>query len=610
MVKKIKNVRQRNYLARDFDGFRSQLIEYANIFFPDKIKDFSEASLGGMLVDMAAFVGDSMSFYMDHQFNELDYTRAVELTNIETHLKNADVKIRGKAPSSTTVNVSLVVDVALDEGQSIPEPNQLPKILTGTTFRAKNGTTFTTIEDVDYAATDFLGELIADVVINSTNINGTISTFKITREIQVVGGKLIVQSFSIPDSHTPFRTIVLTSTDVSSILSVVDLNNNTYYEVADLSQDNVFKAVSLGVNDRSNASSNLEVIPAPYRFVQSTSLTTRLTTLRFGSGDAKSIQDDIISDPSELALPLVGTTTFSKFSIDPNSLLNSNSLGVSPRGTTVTVNYLAGGGLNTNVGAGAINQLIALSVIFPSSATSAQKTLIKASLIVTNTNPATGGDNALSIADLKNKISSANNSQNRIVTREDLLARVYTIPSQFGRVYRAGVSPSPDNNLSSDLHIISRNSSGNLAPASDTLKLNLRKYLNEFRLISETIHIKDAKIINFGIEFTIRIAPNINKIATLRTVLINLRTLLDVSTFQIDEPIIESDIIYSILNTPGVQSLPSLKFINYIGEDEKHSYSSELFDLNASLTNGLIVPPIGTIFELKYPNTNIIGNVL
>ena len=611
MTQKLRNVKQRNYLARDFDSFRSQLIEYARIFCPDKIQDFSEASLGGLLVDMAAMVGDTMSFYLDHQFNELDYNNATELSNIQTHLNNAGVKVRGKAPSSTLAQITFTVDSKETLGQYAPDTNQLPKVLTGTTFRATNGATFTTTEDVDYAKTDFLGELLASVEINTINTDGSPATFTVSRNVQVIGCKLVSESFSIPDSHVAFRTITLSSADVSSILSIMDSDKNEYFEVEDLSQDNVFKAVSTeSPVDASSATSNLEVIPAPYRFTKSTSITTRLTTLRFGSGDAKSMQDNIINDPSDLALPLIGTTTFSKFSIDPNSLLNSNSLGVSPRATTLTIGYFSGGGLNTNVGSGAINQVTSLATLFPSAATSAQVTSIRASVSVTNKDPASGGDDALTISALKAKIPSAQNAQNRVVTRQDLLARIYTLPSQFGRVYRAGVSPSLGNNLSSDLYVISRDSSGHLASVSDTLKLNLRNYLNEFRLISESIQIKDAQIINFGIEFTIRCAPNANKIVTLQNVINSLSNILDVSKFQVGEPIVESDIIFAILNSPGVQSLPSLKFLNFFGSQNEQEYSSEVFDLNANLVNGLIVPPQSSIFELKYNNTDIIGNVL
>ena len=611
VAQKLRNVKQRNYLARDFDSFRSQLVEYARIFFPDKIQDFSEASLGGLLVDMTAMVGDTMSFYLDHQFNELDYNNATELSNIETHLNNAGVKVRGKAPASTFVKITFVVDSKQTSGQYAPDTNQLPKVLTGSTFRATNGTTFTTTEDIDFAKTDFLGELLAEIEIDSINSDGSPSTFKISRSAQAIAGKLVTETFSIPDSHVPFRTIALSNADVSAILSVFDSNKNSYYEVEDLSQDNVFKAVSTqAAADESQATSNLEVIPAPYRFTKSTSLITRLTTLRFGSGNAKSLQDNIINDPSDLALPLVGTTTFSKFSIDPNSLLNSNSLGVSPRGGTLTISYFAGGGLNTNVGSDAINQVIKLLTLIPSAATSTQVASIRSSAKVTNNQPASGGDDALTITALKGKIPSSQNSQNRIVTRQDLLARVYTLPSQFGRIYRAGVTPSLDNNLSSDLYIISRDSSGHLAAASDTLKLNLRRYLNEFRLISESIRIKDAKVINFGIEFTIRCAANANKIVTLQNVINDLSGLVDVSKFQVGEPIVESDIIFAILNSPGVQSLPSLKFLNFFGSQNEQEYSSEIFDVNANLMNGLVVPPQSSIFELKYINTDIIGNVL
>jgi hypothetical protein len=611
VAQKFRNAIQRNYLARDFDGFRAQLIEYARIFFPDKIQDFSEASLGGLLVDLAAFVGDTMSFYMDHQFNELDYTRATELINIENHLRNAGVKVRGKSPASTNVNFTITVDgTTQSTGLVVPDTTQLPKVLIGTEFTG-GGATFVTLEDVDFAKTDFIGQLLGTVEVATVNADGSPATFNITRQIPVAAGSLITENVSISNTFIPFRTVTLANADVSSIIGVFDSDGNDYYEVDDLSQDNVFKAVSTDRPlDGSFASSNLEIIAAPYRFTTTTSLTTRLTTLRFGSGDGKAVQDDVLSDPADLALPLVGTTTFKKFSIDPKNLLESNSLGVSPRGTTLTITYLSGGGLNTNVAANTITGVSSLQTIFPSSATAAAVTRIRANATVTNPNPATGGDDALTVEELRAKIPSAVNSQNRIVTREDLLARVYTLPAQFGRVFRAGVSPSGDNNLSSDLYIICKDSAGKLAPASDTLKLNLRSYLNEFRLVSESIEIKDAKVINFGVEFTIRVRQNANKIVTVTNVINNLKVLLRTQNFQVGEPIIESDIIFSILNTPGVQALPTLKFRNFFGTVNDVSYSGEVFDLNANLLNGVIVPPRNSIFEVKFPNTDIIGSVL
>jgi hypothetical protein len=197
VANKFKNQRQRNYLARDFDGFRAQLIEYARIFYPDKIQDFSEASMGGLLVDLAAIVGDTMSFYLDHQFNELDFTRATELSNIETHLKNAGVTIRGKAPASTSVDITITVDSVNIAGQYSPDTNQLPKILSGTELIATNGTKFTTMQDIDYTDVDFLGQLLGKVAIATTNSDGSPATFNLTRSVQVSGGRLVTETFSL-----------------------------------------------------------------------------------------------------------------------------------------------------------------------------------------------------------------------------------------------------------------------------------------------------------------------------------------------------------------------------------------------------------------------------
>jgi hypothetical protein len=607
----LKKQVNRNYVARDFDAFRAQLLEFARIYFPDKIQDFSEASLGGMFLDMAAFVGDNMSFYLDHQFNELDFREAVESINLERHLKNAGVEIRGKSPSSTYVNLSFVVPAINDDGVYKPDPGLLPKVLTNSIFRGTNGISYVTSDDTDYAVEDFLGELLATVEIDTVNTDNSPATFKITREIDVASGKLVTETFSIPDTYVPFRKISLTNPDVSSILSVYDTDGNDYYEVTDLSQDVVYKKVDINAPvDASSARANLEIIPAPYRFVRDTSLNTRLTSIQFGSGDSTTVQDQIIPDPSELALPLYGKTNFSRFSIDPKKILETNTLGIAPRNTTITVVYRSGGGANHNIGANSINAVTTLNVTFPGIPTPQQRADVLNSVSVTNRQPATGGEDALTAEELRARIPSARNAQSRVVTREDLLARVYTMPDTFGRVFRAGVNPNAESPLASDLYIISRDSSGNLTPATDVLKKNLRLYLNEFRLISEAIEIKDVSIINFGINFSIITRPNVNKLSVVQSVISRLSNLLRLENFQVDQPIIESDVIQAILSTQGVISLANLEFFNLTGFQSGRSYSDVVFDPVSNSLNSLIVPPVGSMFELKYSNYDIIGNVI
>jgi hypothetical protein len=611
LKKQLRKEVTRNYVARDFEAFRSQLLQFARTYFPDKIQDFSEASLGGLFLDMAAFVGDNMSFYLDHQFNELDFRNATESINIQRHLINAGVEIRGKSPASTVVELTFVIPSLFEDGLYKPNPSYLPKILRNSIFRGTNGVSYVTSTDIDYADLDFLGELIAGVSINTVNTDGSPASFNVTREIEITSGRLVTETFTIPDNFVPFRTIALSNPDVTNILSVYDTQGNDYYEVTDLSQDVIYRKVNTNQQpDESNATANLEVVPAPYRFVRETSLITRGTSIKFGSGDATTTQDDIIPDPSELALPLYGKDTFSRFTINPNNILVTDTLGITPRNTTITIVYMSGGGLNHNTGALTINSVSTLSVIFPGVLNRAEKDDILNSASVINNFAATGGADSPTVEELRAQIPNAKSSQSRVVTREDLLSRVYTLPNNFGRIYRAGVNPSPTSALASDLYIISRDSSGKLVPASDILKKNLRIYLNEYRLISEAIEIKDVSVINFGVKFAIVTRQNVNKLQVVQSVISRISNLLSVDNFQVDQPIIESDIIQAILTTQGVISLSSLEFFNLTGFQENRSYSDVVFDPLANTVNGIIVPPVGSMFELKFSNFDIIGNVI
>jgi hypothetical protein len=271
---------------------------------------------------------------------------------------------------------------------------------------------------------------------------------------------------------------------------------------------------------------------------------------------------------------------------------------------------MSGGGLNHNTGALTINSVSTLSVIFPGVLNRAEKDDILNSASVINNFAATGGADSPTVEELRAQIPNAKSSQSRVVTREDLLSRVYTLPNNFGRIYRAGVNPSPTSALASDLYIISRDSSGKLVPASDILKKNLRIYLNEYRLISEAIEIKDVSVINFGVKFAIVTRQNVNKLQVVQSVISRISNLLSVDNFQVDQPIIESDIIQAILTTQGVISLSSLEFFNLTGFQENRSYSDVVFDPLANTVNGIIVPPVGSMFELKFSNFDIIGNVI
>ena len=341
--------------------------------------------------------------------------------------------------------------------------------------------------------------------------NDNPTRFIVTREEDCVSGSRIVDSFLIPNEDLPFREINLSQENVSEIISVKDSAGNTYYEVESLSQDTVFKRIQNLDRDMDVVSYNLEPIPAPYRYIKNTDFSTKRTTIQFGAGDEDVIDSDIIPDLSSLALPLYGKKTLQRFSIDPNSLLRTKTLGIYPKNTTISADYRYGGGLEHNVPAESIRTITNLIIDFPGSPSVDIQNEIIISADVKNNDQATGGAAALSLDQLRSLVSSYRNQQSRIVTQQDLLARVYTLPSEFGRIFRAGVRRDPKNPLSSQLFLISQDSEGGLVDAPDALKKNLRTYLNEFRIISDGIDGLDATVINYGVKFVVVATPETNK---------------------------------------------------------------------------------------------------
>ena len=59
-----------NYTSKDFSTIKADLIEYTKSYFPDTYKDFNETSPGMMLIELASYVGDVLSYYIDYNYKE------------------------------------------------------------------------------------------------------------------------------------------------------------------------------------------------------------------------------------------------------------------------------------------------------------------------------------------------------------------------------------------------------------------------------------------------------------------------------------------------------------------------------------------------------------
>ena len=600
-----------SYLNRYFESFRNELVRYAKTHYSDTIQDYTESSLAGMFVDMAAYVGDILSFYQDHQFNELSLETAVEDANIERLIRNSGIEITGASPSIIELNVQIKVDALKNSiGEYAPNKNLLPVVNKRSVFSSKNGISFELLENIDFSEVDANGELLAKIEIAESDSLGFPIFYYIKKVGYATSSKTEIEVIPISDTFTPFRKITLGKSDISEIISIKDSEEEEYYEVKSLTQDTVYIRQKNDLPDFLSVPERLKLIPAPRRFEKVFNAETRNTTVIFGSGNEDLFDEDVIPDPSEHAVKLFGDRkTLPFITIDPNSFLSTSTLGISPKSTSLTVRYRYGGGVNHNVAANQVNAVKTLITKFQESTPTNKVASIRASLTCNNPKAASGGENPPTLKELRQLALSGKNSQGRIVTKEDLLARIYSMPNKFGRVFRAGIRNNPFNPFASHLHVISRDDQEKLTYSSDSLKENLSKFLENYRLITDAIDIVDARIVNIGVEYSITIDANESVDVTLQTVNAKLIDYFDIRNFQIDMPIIVSEIQNIIQNTRGVVSLLDFDIKGKLNSEGLNKYSETKFEALRYTNRGILYPPPGGIFEVKYPNDDIKGRV-
>jgi hypothetical protein len=611
--KKVINDKDVSYLHRDFESFRNELIRYSKVHYGDQIQDFTEASLSGMFVDMAAYVGDVMSYYLDHQFNELSLETATEDQNVERLIRESGIQISGASPSIVEIELSIVVDGIPDVSNSnkiIPDPDMLCTIQVGTILESTAGIGFELLNNVDFSKKDIDNNLEAIKSIRTTNALGEALTYLITQKALCLSSKTVTEAISIPDTFERFRTITLSESDVGEIISVTDSNHDEYYEVNSLTENTVYTRETNTLTDAITVPERIKIIPAPKRYVKISSRVTGKTSLRFGAGNENIFDEDVIPDPSDHAILLYGDRkTFSNISINPNRFLETNTLGISPRNTTLTIKYRAGGGQSHNVSENTITDIKTLVTKFGSTVSPFKIAKTRASISVINTAAAAGGSDELSLNELRQVAFSAKNLQNRIVTKEDLLARIYSLPNNFGRIFRAGIRDNPFNPFASHLHLLTKNKNGHLITATDTLKENISTYLQKYRLITDAIDIVDGRIINIGCKIIISVSEKYAPENVIADIQSTLKSYFKIENFQIDQPIYDIEIKNLIINTQGVIHLESIDILQSPVGVNNNVYSSVSYDSFRYKNKGIYYPLPGGIFEMKYPDDDIIIEV-
>ena len=601
-----------SYINKTFSNFKSNLVNYAKTYFPTTYNDFSEASPGNMFIEMASYVGDVMSFYIDTQTQENFLLYAKEKENLYALSYAFGYRPKASYASSATVDIYQLVPSQIIGSFNTPDFNTYGLIIPENTAITSNstGVKFITTEKIDFTDTGSLEITFVDE-----------NFYLFRKSVTAISAEIKSAAFNFTTPQK-FQTSVITDDNMLQILDVVDADDNKWYEVPYLAQSSIFESIP-------NPSYNTDQVPyllnlkrVPRRFV-SRILSDNTLQLEFGAGVSNSSDESIIPTPDNIQLGLVPGISNLSDNFNKASVFFTKEYGLAPSNTTLEVRYLVGGGITSNVPSNDLTTIDISGAYFKNGAPSGSiaNTIIQ-SIVSSNPSPSVGGRDGDTIEEIRNNALFSFNSQNRAVTKDDYIVRALSLPSTYGSISKVYItqdferssimetSTSTKNPLALDLYVLAYNSNKQLILSSLTLKNNLITYLNQYRMITDAINIKDAFYINIGVNFDITILSGYNNQDVITNCIIALKDHFNIEKWQINQPIILSEINSKLLQIKGVQSVIKVEIINK-QDDSGNLYSKYGYDILSATKRGNIYPSLDpSIFEVRYPNTDIQGRVV
>ena len=589
-----------DYTSREFETIKEDLVDHAKRFYPDHYKDFTTPSFGSMVLDSVAYVGDILSYYVDYSVNESFLDTAVEFTNIRKHARSLGYKFQGLPSSFGTVTFFILCPA--NSAGTAPDLTYLPTLKRGATLGSKIGGSFVLSEDVLFS-----GPNATFVAARFNSTTGATTYFAVKAIGQVESGEHYSIKFDLSDSpFEKFKKLRVGGANVSEIHSVFDSEGNKYYEVDHLSQEVIF----VETTNKDAATDGVRSILKP--FVTTRKFTTYQddtgTYLQFGFGSEDDDSSGLL-EPSKIALKMHGKNSISDHSFDPTKLLSTNKLGIAPYNTTLDVVVKRNRSGRTHVGAFNIDKITFSEMHFVNENTLTTSLVgeVRDSLECVNEAPITGGGNKISTTELKERAKAHLATQNRAITKQDYESLIYQMPPKFGSVTRANIVNDPSStNRNIDIYVISKNRKGELSGTHQIVKNNIKNWLSHYIPINDSIRIKDAIVINIGIEFKVISDRNYSSDEVLFGCQAKLKKYF-ADTLYIGEPLYLTKLYNTLNNVDGVFDVKNIKVVNK-KEGAYGNVSIEVDDLLSRDGTYLKVPK-NVILELKYPDVDIKGVV-
>ena len=629
-------------IGRDFGQFRKNLIDFTKTYFPNTYNDFNESSPGMMFIEMASYVGDVLSFYTDTQLRESLLTNAEEKINLFNLAAAYGYSPKNYVPASVMLDVFQLVP-STGVGDAVkPDMSYALRIESGMIAGSSEfgDVEFATTQAVDFTTSSSFDPMGVTVyqIDNTTN---TPTYYLLKKAVKASSGTVKTATFTF-GSPRIYDKIKITDDKIIRIKSITDSDGNSWTKVPYLAQDTVFEQIENNEDNSTNYSQYSG--DTPY-LLQLTKVPRRYTTrfedekniiMQFGAGVSANADEEITPNPDNVGSALYNIVGGLDQGIDPSNFLYTKTYGVAPSNTTLTVEYVVGNGVIDNVPAADLTNITSVqtTVANESSLDASLLRFARSSIAITNPNPAVGGRSKENTEEIRQNAMAYFGAQNRTVTREDYVMRCYALPVQFGSIAKAYVvqdyqlefSPAGSinnpimsseipNPLALNLYTLGYDHQKKLTQLNTATKNNLKTYISYYRILTDAVNIKNAFIVNIGIDFEIRVLPNYNSNEVLLRCTAALIDYFNIDNWRINEPIYLSK-VYSLLdNITGVQSAirPDT---NGKGGLEVHNkfngnYAPNKYSIKGATKQGVIHPPKDpSVFEIKYPNADIRGRVI
>jgi len=627
MYNKVSNKTQDKdvkYLNKDFSSFKNQLLDFASIYYPETHKDFSEGSPGLMFLEMAAYVGDVLSFYTDTQLQETFLAVAQDRENLYNMAYAMGYKPKVTTAASAVLDIFQLVPAVNNGGIYTPDFDYALKLIENSTFKSTEGITFYTTETVNFNVSSSLNPTQVDLYQYDSSNNP--EYFLLKKKVKSISAEPKSTTFKA-GSPQQFLTFTLFDKNIISIESITDSEGNIWYEVPYLAQDTIFEETANNAsNDPDLYAFNqqtpylLKVKKVPRRFITRFKEDDTLE-IQFGAGVSDKADEEIIPNPDNIGLGIKEGRSKLDVAYDPSNFLYTRAYGQVPTGTTLTVKYIVGGGLGANVGSNTITERGTINLGTNPNINVGLSDFCQQSLISNNIDAARGGGTGETTEELRMNTMAHFSAQKRTVTKNDYLIRTLSMPSSLGQVAKAYITQDDQitplttepnripNPLALNLYTLGYDQNKNLTNLNVATKTNLATYLEQYRMLTDAINIKNAFVINFTLDFEITAFKNFNNQEVLVECISEIKDYFSIDKWQINQPIIKSEVMNLIGAVRGVQTVEKVKLENIFGLNQ--GYGQYKYDFEQATKKEVIYPSLDpSIFELKYPNKNIVGRVI